>query len=65
MIVAVVVPSLIFQLCKLKELSETFFNSINDDDSSKMNNILSYGQQQMLNIQETFFKSKINFHFGN
>jgi hypothetical protein len=28
-----------------------------------MNQILSYSQQQMLNIQETFFKSTIYFDF--
>jgi hypothetical protein len=37
---------------QLKKYVSTFFNFSNDD------NISSYGQQQMLNIQETFFKSK-------
>ncbi len=37
---------------QLKKYVLTFFNTSNDDQ------LLSYGQQQMLNIQETFFKSK-------
>jgi hypothetical protein len=49
------------QYDQLKKYVSTFFNSLNDDKNSKMKNLVSHGQQQMLNLQETFFKSKINF----
>jgi hypothetical protein len=49
------------QYDELKKYVSTFFNSLNDDKNSKMKNLVSHGQQQMLNLQETFFKSKINF----
>ncbi|CAF2116821.1 unnamed protein product [Rotaria magnacalcarata] len=42
---------------QLKKYVLTFYNTSNDIDSSKINNILSYGQQHILNIQETFFKN--------
>ncbi|CAF2492539.1 unnamed protein product [Rotaria sp. Silwood2] len=42
---------------QLKKYILTFNNTSNDDDNSQVNNILSYGQQHLLNIQETFFKN--------
>jgi hypothetical protein len=45
---------------QLKKYVLMFFNTSNDD------HLLSYGQQQMLNIQETFFNSKsFNFEIFN
>ncbi|CAF3493051.1 unnamed protein product [Adineta steineri] len=41
----------------LKKYISMFFNTSNSDINFKNNNILSYSQQQMLNIQETFFKN--------
>ncbi|CAF3438844.1 unnamed protein product [Rotaria sp. Silwood1] len=42
---------------QLKNYVLTFYNTSNDDNNSKTNNILSYGQQHLLNIQEAFFKN--------
>ncbi|CAF0910472.1 unnamed protein product [Rotaria sordida] len=43
---------------QLKKFISTFYNTSNDDNNnSKINNILSYGQQHLLNIRETFFKN--------
>jgi hypothetical protein len=44
---------------QLTKYISTFFNASNDDKNSNINHILSYGQQQTLHIQETFFKSNI------
>ncbi|CAF0912628.1 unnamed protein product [Rotaria sordida] len=43
---------------QLKKFISTFYNTSNDDNNnSKINTILSYGQQHLLNIRETFFKN--------
>ncbi|CAF4306041.1 unnamed protein product, partial [Rotaria sordida] len=43
---------------QLKKFISTFYNTSNDDNNnSKINNILSYGQQHLLNIREIFFKN--------
>jgi hypothetical protein len=46
---------------QLKKNILTFFHFSNEESFSKDNTLLSHGQQQMLNIQETFFKSNKNF----
>ena len=43
------------QYDQLKKYVSTFFNPTNGE------HYLTYGQQQMLNIQETFFKSRNSF----